>query len=156
MNPSLPIPTDNIYKFVCLFGLVLVISSIYAYVATYTASLDRKIKYFEVVIPLEAKSPRSKSEDDLLALNRKLVEVTQSNQKSATRMISAVLGAGLALSLIGAVKWYVKIQVRDDKLAQLQIDKLQAEIEKLKRDTPQSSEAPTPSTNAAGGGENDG
>jgi hypothetical protein len=155
MNPSLPIPTDNIYKFVCLFGLVLVISSIYAYVATYTTSLDRKIKYLEVVIPLEAKSQRSKSEEDLLALNRKLVEVTQSNQKSATKMTSAVLGAGLALSLIGAVKWYVKIQIRDDKLAQLQIEKLQAEIEKLKRDTPQRSEAPTSSANAAGDG-NDG
>ncbi|WOB06933.1 hypothetical protein [Piscinibacter gummiphilus] len=136
--------------------MALVITSIYAYVSTYTASLDRKIKYFEVIITLEAKSQRSKPEEDLLTLNKKLVEVAQSNQKSATQITSAVLGAGIALSLLGALKWYVKIQARDDTLAQLQIEKLQAEIAKLKYEIDRevggngSKEAP------ATAGENDG
>lgn len=119
MQPSLPIPTDNIYKFACLFGLVLIVSGIFAFVSSYSASLDRKVKYSEVVIPLEARAERSKSEDDLLAMNRKLIEVTRSNEKAANAAIGVVLAIGLGLSVYGAGKWHQVIQRRDDKLAEL-------------------------------------
>lgn len=145
MTPSLPIPTDNIYKFACLFGLALIIVSIFSFVSTYTASLDRKVKYMEVIIPLEAKAERGKAEDELLTLNKKLIEVAQSNEKAATDAISAVLGVGIALSVFGAHKWHVKIQLRDDRLAQLQIEKLEVEISKLRAEI-QSSKAARPAT----------
>ena len=92
MTPSLPVPTDNIYKFSCLFGLALIISSLFAFVSTYTSSLDRKIKYSEVVIPVEAKAQRSKVEDDMLAMNKKLIEVTKSNE--------SIEGAGISIGLL--------------------------------------------------------
>lgn len=131
MQPSLPIPTDNIYKFACLFGLVLIVSAIFAFVSSYSSSLDRKIKYSEVIIPLEAKADRSKIENDLLALNQRLIEVTKSNEKSASTAIGIVLGFGLLLSAYGAKKWHQVIQTRDDKLADLQLRKLEAEVAKL-------------------------
>ena len=133
MQPSLPIPTDNIYKFACLFGLVLIVSAIFAFVSSYSSSLDRKIKYSEVVIPLEAKADRSKIENDLLALNQRLIEVTKSNEKSANTAIGIVLGIGLLLSAYGALKWHQVIQSRDDK-SYLQLRKLEAEVAKLEAD----------------------
>ena len=128
MTPSLPIPTDNIYKFACLFGLALIVASIFSYVSVYTSSLDRKIEYLEVTITLEGKAERTKAESDLLELNRRLLEVTKSNERTASTVLGVVLGAGLLLSAVGAFHWYQKIQRRDDKLAELQIAKLEAEL----------------------------
>jgi len=71
MTPSLPIPTDNIYKFACLFGLALIMASIFSYVSIYSSSLDRKVKHMEVIIPLEANSQRSKADNDLIELNKR-------------------------------------------------------------------------------------
>lgn len=135
MNTSLPIPTDNIYKFSCLFGLALIISSLFAFVAMYSSSLDRKIKYAEIVIPLEAKTPRTKTEDDILEMNRKLIEVTRSNETFWNQAIGCAMGLGTALCILGAWEWLRKIQPRDDRLAALQVEKLEAEIAKLKAET---------------------
>lgn len=131
MQPALPVPTDNIYKFACLFGLVLIVSGIFAFVASYSASLDRKVKYAEVVIPLQAKSPRTKAEDEILAMHSKLIEVTQANERVANIAIGIVMGFGLLLSTAGAGKWSRLVQRRDDTLADLQVRKLTAEVAKL-------------------------
>ena len=131
MQPNVPIPTDNIYKFACLFGLALIVSAIFSFVASYSSSLDRKVRYMEIVIPLEAKTEKSKTEEDLLAMNRKLISVTKENEQAATVAISAVLVAGLLLSLYGATKWHQIVQKRDDQLAELQLRKLAAEVARL-------------------------
>lgn len=93
----------------------------------------------EVVIPLEAKTGRTKVDDEVLALNKTLIEITQANQKAASHGLAAVLGVGIALSVLGALKWYSKIQRRDDKLAELQIEKLEAELLKLRAEAAASS-----------------
>lgn len=134
MQPSLPIPTDNIYKFACLFGLVLIVSAIFAFVTSYSSSLDRKVKYLEVMIPLEAKEDRTKAENDLLALHKRLIEVTKSNEDFTLLPIAAILVFGLSLSWYGANKWHQVIQKRDDAMAALQLRKLEAEVAKLEAD----------------------
>lgn len=132
MTPSLPIPTDNIYKFSCIFGLALIVASIFSYVSIYVSSLDRKAKYMEVIIPLEDKAERSKAENNLLELNNKLIEIVKSNEKTAADVLGSVIGIGIVLSAYGAWNWRQKIQTRDDKIAELQIDKLKAEVDKLR------------------------
>lgn len=131
MQPSLPIPTDNIYKFSCLFGLTLIVVSVFSYASIYSSSLDRSIKYYEVVIPLEAKESRSKTEDETLKLNRRLLDVTKSNKDFTLTTLAALFGIGLGISGIGAYYWYKKIQLRDDRLADLQLRKLELEVAKL-------------------------
>lgn len=122
-----PIASDtdyNIYKFACLFGLALISSQSCSFVATYTSSLDRRVKYMEVVIPLEAKAGRTKVDDEVLALRKKLIEVSQA--KVASNCLATVLVTGIALSVLGALEWHGKIQRRDDKLTELL--KLRAEV----------------------------
>ena len=99
MNPNLPIPTDNIYKFSCLFGLALILVSVFSFASSYTTNLDRKVKYSEVVISLESKASKSKSEDDLLALNKRLLEVTTSNEKVLNSVLGAATAIGIAVDL---------------------------------------------------------
>jgi hypothetical protein len=149
MTPSLPIPTDNIYKFTCLFGLALIISSLFAFVSTYTSSLDRKIKYSETIIPLEAKTQRSKVEDDILAMNRKLIDVTKSNENVASTVISILFVIGIYLSSFGAIRWHRVIQHRDDKLATLQIEKLEVEITKLRSEIVPKAQCSSPTEGAS-------
>lgn len=132
MTPNIAPPTDNIYKFACLFGLALVISSIFSFISIYSSALDRKIEYSKILIPLEAKEQRTKAEESMLAMNKKLIDVTKSNEQFANGLIAVALAAGLSLSWYGASKWYSNIQARDDMQSLLQIEKMRAEINKLK------------------------
>jgi len=132
MPPSFSIATDNIYKFTCLFGLALIITAIFSFISMYSASLEQKVKYMEALILLEAKTEKNKVDADLLEMNKKLLEVATSNDKTGNSFASAVLGTGIVFSIFGAFLWYGKIQLRDDKLAQLQIEKLELELSKLR------------------------
>ena len=107
-------------------------SSIFSLVAIYTSSLDRKILYTQAIISLETKAQRNKADDDLLSMNAKLIEVTKSNEYFASTAVGVSLGISILLSLYGAIKWHREIQQRDDKLATLQLEKLEVEIEKLR------------------------
>lgn len=131
MIPSLPIATDNIYKFSCLFGLAIIIASIFSFVSVYTSTLDRKVQLSETIISLQAKEELSKAEKDRLELNQKLIEITKTNEGAALNSIVVIFFIGLSLSGYGAIGWHTKIQKRDDLLATLQIEKLRAEIAKL-------------------------
>lgn len=142
MQPSLPLPTDNIYKFSCLFSLVLIVSSLFSFVASYGSALEQKIKYSEVVISLEEKAQRTRGEDELLAMNKRLIEVTRANELTANYVIFAAFIAGLGLSDYGAWKWHQHIQPRDDQLTELQLRKLSAELAKLEKDAPRTSRLP--------------
>lgn len=132
MNPSFVIPTDNIAKFLGLFGLALVVVSVYAFVSTYTATLADKVKYSEAIIMLEAKTPLSKSEENVLKLNKRLLEVTIKNNETENIAIGLLGGTGISISFLGLLSWYRRIQQRDDELARLQIEKLKMEIAKLR------------------------
>ncbi|ART48327.1 hypothetical protein [Acidovorax carolinensis] len=134
MTPALPIPTDNIFKFACLFGLALIVSSIFGFVSIYTSSLDRKVKYSETVIALEAKEQKTKAESDLLDLTKKLIDVTKSNERTANSVIGVSVFFGILLSAYGALMWYLAVQKRDDKLVALQLEKMEIEIAKLRSD----------------------
>lgn len=145
MNPSLPIPTDNIYKFACLFGLTLIVASIFSFVSVYSSSLDKKMQYYQSVVMLEIKTERSKEDSELLKLNKRMLEVTKGNEDTANIFAGVVIALGGFISLWGARKWHSVIQLRDDQLADLQLQKLQAEVDQLK-----SSNLPLEQNNASG------
>ena len=139
MTPSLPLPTDNVYKFVCLFGLTLVGVGVFSFLSSYSPSLERAVRYSEAVISLEAKPERTAAEEELLAMNKKLIEIAKANEVAALDAIGKVVGLGIVLSLGGAYLWYTKIQLRDDQLARLQLEKVELEVTKLRIDVEQAS-----------------
>ena len=136
MYPNLSIATDNIYKFACLFGLALILASIFSFVSVYNYTLNKKISLSETIIPIEVKKERTKEEDAKLELSNKLFDIAKSNHNFANLVIGVVLGTGIFLTIYGAWCWKAKIQARDDLLAELQIEKLRAEISLLKVQKP--------------------
>ena len=131
MQPTIPIPTDNIYKFSCLFGLALIVTVIFSFVSVYNSSLEKKIKYFDVVTALEAKKDKTDAENKLLEKNKNLIELTRDNEKTANQYFGAVLVIGLLLAILGASMWYTVIQKQDDEIMKLQLRKLAAEVKQL-------------------------
>ena len=105
------------------------------------SNLDRRIRYSEIVIPLEAKTPRSTTEEGVLELNKQLLNVTRENEKVANGAVGAIFGLGLVLSVVGGHSWYQKVQVRDDRLTNLQLRKLEAELFKLEAEVKAQAEA---------------
>ena len=135
MIPNITIATDNIYKFACLFGLAIIVASIFSFVNVYSSTLDKKVQLSETIIRIEAEEKLTKVQEDTLELNKKLLEVAKNNERFAQIVISSIFLFGLILSIYGARRWRMKIQVRDDLLATLQIEKLRAEITKLELET---------------------
>jgi hypothetical protein len=134
MAPSIPIPTDNIYKFICLFGLALIVSSLFSFVSLYSSSLESKINYDKLIIPLEAKEHRSAEENKLLTLYKNVIQLTKKNEETADSAIGGAIAVGMLVSALGAVLWYNTIQKRDDKLGAAQLEKLEIEIAKLRHE----------------------
>lgn len=133
MNPSsLSIPTDNIYKFGCIFGLALIISSVISFVSVYTASLEKKVAYSEIIIKLKVKSYRTTPEKEILTLNERLLEITKNNEDFANKVFGVLAGLGVSLSFSAFSQWYRVIQKRDDRVADLQLEKLELEIRQVK------------------------
>lgn len=133
MYPNLSIATDNIYKFACLFGLAIILASIFSFVSVYNSTLDKVVVLSEKIMFLEAKDKLTKVEEGTLELSEMLLEVSTKNRKTAYQAIGYALGVGLFLSMYGAWLWLTKIQTRDDLLSDLQVEKLRAEITALKK-----------------------
>ena len=135
MTPTIPLPTDNIYKFVCLFGLALILAAVYGFVALYSSSLERVETYSKAVIELQANTPPTEVDADRLKLAKAMLSVTTQNRQAGTWGIAVTLSIGLAMGFLGGRAWYHRIQVRDDEVSKLQLEKLRLEVEKLRLDS---------------------
>ena len=81
MQSRIPLPTDNIYKFYALFGLLLLIASIALFVSTYsTFQIRASDRFVELSVLSELKSPsiEQKAKKQLLEA---LTEVDKSDKK---------------------------------------------------------------------------
>jgi hypothetical protein len=65
----------------------------------------------------------------LVALKRKLLTTTQRNEQFYAWVIGLSMGVGFLLIAFGATRWYKVVQLRDDKIAQLQCRKLELEVQ---------------------------
>lgn len=133
MNSKIPLPTDNIYKFYALFGLVLLISSFVLFFQTYTTFQER---FFERYIALESLTNKKKLSANDLA-NKEVLETKSKIDESDKSAYLGFIGIFIAFSLFliayGFRKWHVKIQPQQDLVIQKQIEKLTLEIKALKK-----------------------
>lgn len=123
MQTRIPLPTDNIYKFYALFGLLVFISSMVLFVTTYTTfqsrSVERTIE-LSVLTNLETLSAKQKATKEVLEV---LAVVDKSDKKTFLRYIGVFLSIGLLLIYYGFRKWHKEIQPKQDKLLDLEIKK---------------------------------
>jgi hypothetical protein len=133
MTPSMPIPTDNFYKFAALFGLAILISfmvlSIYLPEKFGEPAFKESLE-FEIL-----KSRDSLSTEETIRKNH--LETKIKLFDSFARQIvygSAIIGMfGGFLFLWGIIVWWWKVQPKQDELLNLQIEKTKREIQVLEK-----------------------
>jgi len=120
---KLPIPTDNIYKFYALFGLTLLITSMFSSIYFNEKTNDLVYKYAIELDSIEKTRTQQNFEVFEKLLNKKIT-VAVSNRKTANYILGVTCGIGIWLALYGFGKWHKEIQPLHDELLKLQVAKL--------------------------------
>lgn len=139
MESRIPVPTDNLFKFYALFGLLLFVFACGAliYVNQTTNTL-----IFESSVELEGlkeQEPPSASVIAKIAALERMMEVGKSNKRFYDNAIGVLAGIAFWLAVYGFAGWHRKLQPLIDEsqrvqleIAKLQLAKLQLEVDELK------------------------
>lgn len=131
MDPRIPVPTDNIYKFLATFGLVvMVVSLTLLFINGRTAN---QVIFNSAKAYYDLKS----SEDPLLEEREKLldrqVQIAVNNREHGKWLLAVVFAIGFYSSCFGFYRWFRKVQPVHDQISELQRQKLELEIRALNK-----------------------
>ena len=127
MESKIPLPTDNIYKFIALFSLVLFISGfgtlIYATNTTNALAFEHWVE-IETLQALE--KPTLEQAARLQSLEKK-IEIAVADKDAYKTLAYIMITAGTIGVILGFGYWHRRIQPLADQMAatQLEIAKLQ-------------------------------
>jgi hypothetical protein len=144
MTPTIPIPTDHIYKFYALCGLAIFIASTLGAVYVSERAYERRTNSdleLEILNKKPNLSPEEEAKKVLLTEKSKIYESTDN-------LVGYALGGSAAVGLfvmgVGFVQWQKKVQPNQDKLLALQIKKMEREILALDKELAQTHTPPAP------------
>lgn len=136
MDSKIPLPTDNIYKFYALFGLLLFIFSIGANIVSIRNTNDYMYKSYLELEPLKSIEKPAPVEVVKRELLERMIDVAKSDKEYFSKWLNWLAVFGAALMFFGFLTWQVSIQPLQDDLLKLQVEKLRHEVASLKA-TPQ-------------------
>jgi hypothetical protein len=132
MQSKVPLPTDNIYKFYALFGLLLLITSMYFFMTAYNDHRARQHVRLIELSKLESKETLNNEQKPFQTLLKAQEKIDDLNKDFYIKCISIFfIGVGFAM-------WQFVVQPRQDKLAQLTTEKLELELKILKKQSQKS------------------
>lgn len=137
MDPRIPIPTDNIYKFLATFGLYLTMLCLALLVININYSNGVIGETLNALYDLGDITQGSESEiADKKVLQTFLESKIQNAATDRTTIncwLYTFFGVGVLMASGGFCTWYFKIQPQQDRRAQLEEEKMTLEIAELKR-----------------------
>jgi hypothetical protein len=122
MENKIPIPTDNIFKFYALFGLLLFIfsaSSIIYVTRSANELVFQSVVEVEAIKQIQNPSPVDKAKLQIL---EKRLEISASDKIFYIKGIGAITGISVVLMIWGFTKWHRDVQPIQDEMAQLQLE----------------------------------
>lgn len=128
MENKVPLPTDSIYKFHALFGLLIFIFCIGA--TLYLTRTTNEL-IFTSVIEYETLKTIEKPTSVEAAKRQgieKRVEIALADKEFFLAAIGVIAGVGIFSMFYGFSKWHRKIQPIQDEMARLQLEKLRHEV----------------------------
>ena len=142
MENKIPIPTDNIFKFYALFGLLLFIfsaSSIIYVTRSANELVFQSVVEVEAIKQIQNPSPVDKAKLQIL---EKRLEISASDKIFYIKGIGAITGISVVLMIWGFTKWHRDVQPIQDEMAQLQLEKLRHEVKQLKHHNSSADKSP--------------
>jgi hypothetical protein len=128
MENRIPLPTDNIYKFYALFGLLLAIfgagATLYVNRATNDLAFEIAVEYQE----LKADPVRSVRDDARFQVLQRKLEIAKMDKNTFLFGLSVVIGVGVLMVGYGFKKWHTEVQPIQDEIARLTLKKLKREL----------------------------
>jgi len=121
MNLPVSVPTDNMYKFAAIFGLVMVIASFWGVITQGYMTNDIVFVSAPEIASLEENKSPTPSEKARLDVLKKRKEAAIEDRKGIDNLCSKMAGLGTAVSLVGFFFWYWMIQQHQDRLLKLQM-----------------------------------
>lgn len=132
MNSRIPLPTDNIYKFYALFGMLLLVFAIGS-VTFVTKSTNEfmAIAYVDLedLRTRDILKPREEMRRKIL---ERQIEVAEKDKRFFFWSAMALAAFGSLAMLIGFTRWHSRIQPVLDEIAELQLAKLRHEVTQQK------------------------
>ena len=131
METRIPLPTDNIYKFYALFGLLLFILS-FGIAITTTHTTNNLI--FQTVVELETINSLptlSRIEKIKKQVIERKLEIVKSDKEFYEYASYVLVVIGTLMTLFGFDRWHKQIQPVQDEITKLQLEKLRAEVRQL-------------------------
>lgn len=133
MESRIPIPTDNIFKFYALFGLLLFVfgvgASLYNTRSTNDFVANAAVEYAQLsALPTPTAGEQKRKEILLRLLG------IASEDKKLFRWASALIAAFCFwIAVYGFWIWHRRIQPIQDAISRLQLRKLEIELQQLER-----------------------
>ena len=133
MESKVPLPTDNIYKFYALFGLLLFIFGIGAGIAQTKLTNDFMVRSYIDLESLKSIEKPSSVETLRAAVLERMIDIEKSDKETFKWALAIISAAGISLMLYGFHRWHTRIQPAQDELLHLQLEKLRHEVAALAR-----------------------
>ena len=128
MTPKLPVPTDNVYKFYVLFGLVILISSAFGSIYVTDLTNNRIFEIYTQIGKYKEDGEISSFEEGQIQMLEKLKEVALANKDIYGIVLAWSFATSLYVMAYGFYKWHMTIQRRDDRLIELKIKQLERDL----------------------------
>ncbi|OLF38122.1 MULTISPECIES: hypothetical protein [unclassified Psychrobacter] len=125
MQNKVPLPTDNVYKFFALFGLILLIFSLGA---TIYITKEANVQLIDIAIQLDNANSNNFS-DETKNIIEGYREVIISDRDGFNNLLVGLAIFGTLLGLFGFSIWMFRIQPQQDKLVTFQLEKYKYEVD---------------------------
>lgn len=130
MNPNIPIPTDNIFKFYAMLGLVVMLTTAVMFFSRHEEYNHRAFERYVPMRLLELKPSLDEEEKARLFVFKEQFRIDKSNKKIELGVyILSFIFLGFLPTLYGFLRWHMVIQPQQDKILDLQITNMEAQIE---------------------------
>jgi len=134
MQNNIPVPTDNIFKFYALFGLLLFVFSCGSFLYVNQATNDALVGGIIELETLKQIEKPSHVESTKIAVLGKKIEITKTNEDFYLKAIGVLAGLAMMAMGYGFFKWHTEVQPVLDNSAKIQFEISKLQLEKLRRE----------------------
>lgn len=132
MDNKIPLPTDNIYKFYSMFGLLLVIFGFGSIIYLNKTTNDLVFESMVELENLNSIKQRSALESTQEKVILRKIELANMDKKSFIYLLNALIVIGTFMMIYGFKQWHYKVQPIQDEISKLTLEKLRHEVKTMK------------------------
>ncbi|WP_413284237.1 hypothetical protein [Vibrio sp. MA40-2] len=133
IRASAPLPTDNIYKFFALFGLVIMVTGCVMFSSMHEQYNERIYSAFLEASRLEQIEKPSALQEKQLEVAETRYEISISDKGFYVTISGIITALGVILMILGFYHWMMYIQPEADRFLKVRLEK--AELELLREET---------------------